>query len=172
MKVIGIQEEENKIDLQFEIILEWYENRFTFNNLKTETAMNVIKAERQKYIWLPLVIFYNTDQKETTRLGSNFEWSTEVNVVRKGNFTRSGLDSVDEVELFRGDENPLVMKQVYTHRFQCKYDLERYPFDIQHCSIEMVLGSYDVKMVKLVPSAFSMNEDKELALFTITSWNL
>ena len=172
MKVIRIQEEKNKIDLQFEIILEWYDNRFTFKNLKTETAMNVLKAGLQKNIWLPLVIFYNTDQKETTRLGMKDEWSTEVNVVRKGNFTRSGLDSVDEVELFRGDENPLVMKQVYTHRFQCRYDLERYPFDTQHCSIDMVLGSYDVKMVKLVPSDFSMNEDKELALFTITSWNL
>ena len=74
--------------------------------------------------------------------------------------------------MFRGDENPLVMKQVYTHRFQCSFDVERYPFDIQRCSIEMVLGSYDVKMVRLVPSNFSMNQDKEMALFTITSWEL
>ena len=37
-----------------------------------------------------------------------------LDVVRKGNFTRSGLDSVDEIEMFRGDENPLVMKHVYT----------------------------------------------------------
>ena len=36
----------------------------------------------------------------------------------------------------------------------------------------MVLGSYDVKMVRLVPSKFSMNQDKEMALFTIKSWEL
>ena len=36
----------------------------------------------------------------------------------------------------------------------------------------MVLGSYDVKMVQLVPSNFSMEESKELTLFQITSWNL
>ena len=172
MKVINIDEEKNKIDLQFEICLEWYENRVTYNNLKSETAMNVLNSWKQKRIWLPLVIFYNTDQKETTRLGMQNEWSTEVNVVRKGNFTRSGLDSVDEVEMFKGDENPLIMKQVYTHRFQCKYDLDRYPFDTQHCSIDMVLGSYDIKMVTIVPSNFSMNEDTELTLFTIISWNL
>ena len=99
MKVIRIQEEKNKIDLQFEIHLQWYENRITYNNLKIETAMNVLKSEEQRQIWLPLVIFYNTDQKETTRLGMQDEWSTEVNVVRKGNFTRSGLDSVDEIEI-------------------------------------------------------------------------
>ena len=172
MKVISINEEKNKIDLQFEIGLQWYENRITYNNLKTETALNVLKSKEQKEFWLPLVIYDNTDQKETTTLGMQDEWSTEVNVVRKGNFTRSGLDSVDEVEMFRGDENPLMMKQVYTHQFQCKYDLERYPFDTQHCTIEMVLGNYDVKMVRLVPSNFSMNEHIELALFTITSWNL
>ena len=167
MKVIRIDEETDKIDFQFEIKLEWFENRFTYNNLKTETAMNVLNSEQQSSIWLPLVIFYNTDQKETTRLGVEWEWSTEVNVVRRGNFTRSGLDSADEVEMFRGDENPLVMKQVYTHRFQCKYDLGRYPFDTQQCSIEMVLGSYDLKMVTLVPSVLNMTEDTELTLSLI-----
>ena len=172
MKVIKIDDDENTIDLQFEINLEWYENRLIYNNLKTKTAMNVLKSEHQGEIWLPLVIFYNTDQKETTRLGSQNEWSTEVNVVRKGNFIRSDLDSVDEVEMFRGDENPLVMKQVYTHRFQCKYHLNRYPFDVHNCAIEMILGSYDMEMVELAPSDFSMNENTELTLFRITSWVL
>lgn len=171
MKVIRIQEEKNKIDFQFEINLEWYENRFVYNNLKTETAMNVMKPWQQKQVWLPLVIFYNTDQKQTTRLGLQDEWSTEINVKRTGEFKRGGLDILDEVEIFRGDENPLIMKQVYTHLFQCKYDLARYPFDTQSCSIEMVLGSYDENMVRLVPSNFSMNEDKELTLFSITSWD-
>ena len=77
MKVIRIDEETDKIDFQFEINLEWFENRFTYNNLKTETAMNVLNSEQQSSIWLPLVIFYNTDQKETTRLGMINEWSTE-----------------------------------------------------------------------------------------------
>ena len=36
----------------------------------------------------------------------------------------------------------------------------------------MVLGSYDLKMVTLVPSVLNMTEDTELTLFTITSWNL
>ena len=36
----------------------------------------------------------------------------------------------------------------------------------------MALGSYDLKMVTLVPSVMNMTEDTELTLFTITSWNL
>ena len=82
-------------------------------------------------LWLPLVIYDNTDQKESTRLGWVNEWVTRVSVVREGSFTRSGMDEVDEAEIFEGAENILTMTQTYTHEFQCKYKLQRYPFDSQ-----------------------------------------
>ena len=82
-------------------------------------------------MWLPLVIYDNTDQKETTRLGMGWEWNTPISVIREGNFTRSGLEVVDETEIFEGGENTLSMQQVYTWQFQCKYNLKEYPFDTQ-----------------------------------------
>ena len=66
-----------------------------------------------------------------TRLGAKWEWNTPITVVREGNFTRSGLDVVDETEIFKGGENTLFMQQVYTWQFQCKYNLNDYPFDTQ-----------------------------------------
>ena len=59
------------------------------------------------------------------------EWTTRVTVAREGNFTRAGLDEVDEAEIFEGAENNLTMTQTYTHEFQCQYRLQRYPFDTQ-----------------------------------------
>ena len=44
---------------------------------------------------------------------------------------RSGLEEVDEAEIFEGAENRLTMNQTYTFEFQCPYELQRYPFDIQ-----------------------------------------
>ena len=84
-------------------------------------------------IWLPLIFYDNTDQKESTRLGEyeNGEWMTLVTVTREGNFARSGIEEVDEAEIFEGAENRLTMKQTYTWEFQCKYQLQRYPFDTQ-----------------------------------------
>ena len=84
-------------------------------------------------LWLPLVIYTNTDQKETTRLGEygNGEWSTSVTVKREGEFTRSSVEEVDETEVFKGEENSLIMQQIYTHEFQCVYQLMKYPFDTQ-----------------------------------------
>ena len=69
------------------------------------------------------------------RLGERWEWSTSVLVMRKGNLTKSGLDEVDETEIYRGDENTLSMQQTYTHEFQCVYQLMKYPFDTQVSSI-------------------------------------
>ena len=41
------------------------------------------------------------------------------------------MDEVDEAEIFAGKENTLLMTQTYTREFQCRYMLQRYPFDTQ-----------------------------------------
>ena len=99
--------------------------------MKDKTSLNALTNSDVSMLWLPLVIYDNTDQKESTRLGWVNEWVTRVSVVREGSFTRSGMDEVDEAEIFEGAENILTMTQTYTHEFQCKYKLQRYPFDSQ-----------------------------------------
>ena len=130
-KVVAIEEEDHSIKLQFQINLEWKENRATYYNLKSESYLNALSQDDIKTLWLPLVVFLNTDQQETTRLGVDWEWSTFVNVKREGNFTRSDYEVLDETYLFKGDENSLMMTQSYTHEFQCVYQLQKYPFDTQ-----------------------------------------
>ena len=131
LKVVAIEEEDHSIELQFQITLEWNEIRASFHNLKQETYMNALSLEEIERIWLPLVIYSNTDQHQTTRLGADWEWSTDVSVKRQGNFTRSSYEMVDETYIFKGEENALIMTQSYTHEFQCIYQLEKYPFDTQ-----------------------------------------
>ena len=101
------------------------------------------------------MIYENTDQKETTRLGGNWEWETRVVVERQGNFTRSGLDVIDETEIFEGGENNLMMGQTYTHDFQYSYDFSMYPFDTQ-VRIEL---SQILKCLRSV-----------LLIWTLTAW--
>ena len=86
--MMGIDERENSIDLQFEIMLEWKDQRITYNNLKKDSFFNALTEDEMRTIWLPIVIYANTDQKDTTRLGWVNEWSTSVIVSRDGNFTR------------------------------------------------------------------------------------
>ena len=132
LRLVDIDEEDYSIEIQFEITLVWKEKRATFQNLKKRDSLNTLSEKDLDTLWLPKVIYENTDQKETTRLGSNWEWETHLLVRReqkKG--TMSGPESVDETEIFSGIENSLVMNQTYTHTFQCNYDLSYYPFDSQ-----------------------------------------
>ena len=89
-------------------------------------------------MWLPKIIYENTDQKETTRLGTIWEWETNVEVRREGNFRKSGLEIVDEAYIYKGNENTLIMTQTYTHKFQCQYSFENYPFDTQVIQVFLV----------------------------------
>ena len=137
MKVVEIEETDHSIHLQFQISLQWKENRVTYQNLKKETSLNALTNDDIGIIWLPLIVYDNTDQKEVTRLGEygNGEWKTRVTVTREGNFSRSTSEmwskEVDEAEIFKGAENRLTMNQTYTWEFQCQYILQRYPFDTQ-----------------------------------------
>ena len=131
LQVVEIEEEDHSIDLQFQISLEWKENRATYHNLKQETYMNALSSDDIDLLWLPLVIYTNTDQQESTRLGVQWEWATNVVVKREGTFERSGSEVLDEIEIFKGEENSLSMVQSYTHKFQCVFQLENYPFDNQ-----------------------------------------
>ena len=140
LKIVEIKEENHAIEFQYEIIMKWRDNRLTYQNLKEDTSLNALPEVDIKKLWLPLVIYANTDQKLTTRLGMEWQWSTIVTVTKEGNFTRSGLDSLHEIETFKGGENTLTMRQTYTNQFQCGFVLARYPFDTQartkyyHCS--------------------------------------
>ena len=81
--------------------------------------LNTLTRNDIEMLWLPLIVYTNTDQKKTTRLGEygNGEWETGVSVKKEGRFTRSGVEQVDEAEIFEGDENTLMMTQTYTHEF-------------------------------------------------------
>ena len=172
MKIVSMEEVHHSIDFQFGILLQWKDVRLTYFNLKQKSSLNALSDQDIDALWLPRVIYSNTDQKETTKVGETWGWSTSVSVTREGNFTRSGMLQVDEEEEFRGDENMLTMRQVYTHKFQCQYYLQRYPFDTQVCTISMVMGDLDLETVRLLPGTLWMQENVDMTLFVIASWSL
>ena len=132
LRIVGVNEEDYSIDLQFEISLMWKEKRATFQNLKDRDSLDTLSKKDIAQLWLPKVIYENTDQKKTTRVGTDWEWETRIVVRREQKNGRiAGHESLDETEVFGGFENSLVMNQTYTHTFQCNYQLSSYPFDTQ-----------------------------------------
>ena len=78
LRLVDIDENDYSIKIQFEIKLIWKEKRATYQNLKIKDSLNALEENYFEQMWLPKVIYENTDQKETTRLGSNWEWETTV----------------------------------------------------------------------------------------------
>ena len=163
MKIVRIEEVDHKIEFQFGIVLEWPEIRALFHNLKFKSSLNALTDDEILQLWLPYVIYDNTDMKEVVQLEDGTK--TTVTVSREGGFMRSGLEVADEIEVFEGGENKLTMNQTYSKKFQCEYQLHRYPFDIQVfelitspqslllqvCSIRLNVQPLDIETMRLLP---------------------
>ena len=67
--------------------------------------------------------YNNNDQKEVTRLVMEGKWYTRMSVSREGKCVRSNQQVV---EIFEGVEKTLLVEEVYTWQFQCKYNLLYY----------------------------------------------
>ena len=66
MRVVEIKEIFHSIRLQFRLTLQWRENnRVLYQNLKRETLLNSLTENDMMRLWLPQIVYENTDQKES-----------------------------------------------------------------------------------------------------------
>ena len=132
LDISAIRESENEIDIKFACVFKCIESRGSYYNLKKKQSQNSLVKDEIEKIWIPNLIYRNNKDNDNTRLGLD---RSSFFIDRKGNFTRSGLDVLDEIEIFRGIDNPIKMMQSYTKQFQCKFDLKVFPFDTQVIAI-------------------------------------
>ena len=67
LKMVSIEETRYSTNIQFQVTLEWHDERMQFHNLKNKSFENKMEDALIEQLWLPVVIFENTDQKESTR---------------------------------------------------------------------------------------------------------
>ena len=78
-------------------------------------------------LWIPFIVFSNTENQESTK-GDD---ESEVTITREGNFTESGVQVMEEINIFEGGQNRITFQQVYSKTLKCVYQLQLYPFDTQ-----------------------------------------
>ena len=67
LKIVSIEETTYSTNIQFQVTLEWHDERMQFHNLKNKSSENKMEDDAIRKLWLPVLIFENTDQKESTR---------------------------------------------------------------------------------------------------------
>ena len=112
---------------KFKFTMVWYDHRLTYHNLKKRRSANSLGTEEVDKLWVPFIVFQNTENSEATQ----GDFNSEVTVTREGDFTRSGEEVVEEINIFPGGDNRITFEQVYTKTFKCEYLLQLYPFDTQ-----------------------------------------
>ena len=60
--VLSIIEVQNEFELKLSLIMEWYDSRITYHNLKETRSANIPTSNEVQKLWLPYVIFDNTKQ--------------------------------------------------------------------------------------------------------------
>ena len=78
-------------------------------------------------LWIPFIVFSNTENQESTK-GDD---ESEVTITREGSFTESGVQVMEEINIFEGGKNRITFQQVYSKTLKCVYQLQLYPFDTQ-----------------------------------------
>ena len=118
------------------IVLRWRDERITFRSLDFLNQM-WIKEELSKVwhdqIWLPPLYFSNAKGNKGI-LSGNFN---AVAIIPRGQPTLNKISELNEENIFKGEENDLELESWNELAFKCSFELWRYPFDVQRCSVNI-----------------------------------
>ena len=66
--VLDIKEVKSTFNVQFVLSLKWRDPRITYQNLKEEDFLNKINLNEFEKIWRPVILFYNTEHRDKTKV--------------------------------------------------------------------------------------------------------
>ena len=99
MVVQDIQEVAQYLKLKFKLSLQWKDARLSFYNIKTNQSMNGLSLAEKNEIWVPTIVFWNTEKQLKTLNDKN----------TFGSITRSGEGSLierevnEDIVVYKGD---------------------------------------------------------------------
>lgn len=121
-------------ELNFDLVLLWNEGRFDrLKNLRRGMYSNKISTEGAEKLWIPNVEFKNSRQ----RMFVTFDEQTSLWVSSADNSTPAGIDEFNEARIYAIDSSKIAFLKSYKMAFKCKFDLTYYPFDMQHCGVQV-----------------------------------
>ena len=164
-KVISLDEDSSTITLMFSVQYEWFDYHLTYNFLHKDHMDNAQKNLKGK-IWTPSIhLALRKDQ-------SSIEINTMYTIMKQGNATLvGGMGSLTTNETYAGADNPIMLYSVYQGDFICTFlGIDRYPFDIEHCSVEFYISGHNKKLARLIPCKIINPGPATVGQYDVVRW--
>ena len=92
---------------------------------------NVVGMEERDEIWFPKLVFTNS----IPEIQMDNDDTAVVTINREGLPIFKANNDLQENELFKGEENPIVLERYVDLNLRCNFEFSKYPFDQQLCNI-------------------------------------
>ena len=113
------------------LYLRWRDHRITFRNL--HQSKKVLSKVWHDQIWLPPLYFANAKGNDWQMLSGY----NQMVIIPHGQPLINKRSELNEANIFKGKENDLELESWNELTFKCNFELWRYPFDVQHCSVDI-----------------------------------
>ena len=134
------------LSLTMKITLRWYDSRLIFSNL-VSNADNLIPNEKHLLLWSPL-----RDMVQENAVIGTVRQSKSYQMCIQARRPKQSIASSDPMEnrVFDGSHNPLSLTQRVKIKYDCTFDVKRFPFDEQLCSIIMKINQHPNKRINFM----------------------
>ena len=137
-----IDELNMSFDARTDIKLKWVDRRINFISLsKTGNFLNKLSQDQ---IWLPPLYYSNTKEDASINV-------VHVEILRQSEPENNDISELNEGWLFKGAENELQLVAKDELTFRCSFNLSRFPFDVQECSIDIRIPKEFRDYITLIP---------------------
>ena len=133
--------------------------------IKKNTNLNVLSKEEGSSIWVPKVIFHNTEETETSKLDTDSIIMIRAN--ENFTYTRTDMSNHQNIYIFHGEDTRAEMSRPYKTEFICLYNMAWYPFDSQTCSLDFLLDVTATSFVSLDPGSLEYLGPVELTQYFV-----
>ena len=133
MKIFGIKEIDMKYEIQFDLILEWFDTRLTWMHLRDNKSFNFPFEEEIDRIWIPTLVFKNTKYEDMTMLD-------DKSIVLVEKQTEAFVDTSDlyETQYFHGSQNRASLSRTYSLELGCTFKLYLSPSTYRYARSSLV----------------------------------
>ena len=136
-EILGINDNDATLDLNFRIHTRWFDTDLKFHYLKNNVHRHINSVPNNEItrIWVPKINFAHV------RDSFDSEKKEKLFIERKHSPKMSGdLDNLNVSEVYNGNDNPLYQHSEHNLRFFCNFDgVANYPFVTQACSFHFYL---------------------------------